>query len=432
MSESAAAAARQTPEVWEDLVVRLDPETKCVLHVYGNGTRLVHLAFSPDGARLAAVRLPELTPQQAAISEATALLVGGFYENPACWGYEENGSDGLDLQPGEADEAEEQLNSSEGLAILRSAPLGEVEVDVYERTDIDSECQKAWTAPVGPPSLFSRFSTRVKVSAGRRGFLDERESAASRPVWLENGARLVVPINTAGRAVILDGDSGTVVRTLGALDVGPFTFDKLDTVLYAAHLDGTELIAVGDVAEEVEVWGDSIWANALGLIRRSHNKSVDSDTLLWSHHLEERSNGYLLDGGEHQEWRLSAIDSARGPDGVSRLLLACGRGGVLDMDTMKLDTKVDDFTYYDGEETIGAMRFSPDGRYAVSMYRKVDVIDGTSIDAPNGCYFPGRLPVASLAISPNNGQFAFSAFPKNNHDGVVPLPDSYYLRVGPL
>lgn len=61
------AAARKTLQGEHLLVRRLDPEAKCILHVYGNGTRLTHVVL-PYGDHLAALRLPALplTPHQAA------------------------------------------------------------------------------------------------------------------------------------------------------------------------------------------------------------------------------------------------------------------------------------------------------------------------------------------------------------------------------
>lgn len=95
--------------------MRLDPEAKCILHVYGNGTRLTHVVFSPYGDRLAALRLPELTPHQAACLQVTRLLVTKFAGE-----YEKEDDD--EPRPGVAEALDEQHRSGKGIPDFMPAP----------------------------------------------------------------------------------------------------------------------------------------------------------------------------------------------------------------------------------------------------------------------------------------------------------------------
>jgi hypothetical protein len=106
ISPIAAAAAARTPELWAYLIVSLDADARRVQHVYGDGTNLQHLVFSPDGARLAAMQLPT-DPKQAARVDGERVLLD--VDPPEPLGYPEAVRP-ADLQPGEAEALKKALD----------------------------------------------------------------------------------------------------------------------------------------------------------------------------------------------------------------------------------------------------------------------------------------------------------------------------------
>lgn len=413
ISPVAAAAAAKTPEAWAYLIVSLDSDARRVQHVYGDGTKLQHLVFSPDGTRLAAMQLPTDSKQAARVEVERRL---SEMDPPDPLGYPDAVRP-ADLQPGEAEALEKAL----GLywehwyqQYCTSLPLpssiyGHGKVAVYH---CSAKCSGTttllWQASVRLPYVVSRsYAT---------------ESAMLRPVWLQDGRELVVPTGAGGVGLVLDGHTGAEVEELEALDVQDFP--KPHIVLHVADPDGRELWAVAAVqrGEVGDMDRDLILAR-----RRCGVQDCDRDKVLWAvKDWAEISRGealrapgrswstgdnLLCQGEGSDSWIMASVDSRRGPDGVPRLLLSCGLGGIINTDTMRLDQHLpcftgDNFT----EEVVPAIQLSSDGRYAVGAQVTMDLVAGKA--QPSGLrelgpWYSRDDGVEVFAISPDNKRVAF-------------------------
>lgn len=425
ISPVAAAAAVETPEAWAYIIVGLDADARRVRRVFGDGTKVQHLVFSPDGARLAALQLPTC-PKQAVRAEVERALCD---VDEKIWTYSSSADRPVDLQPGEAEAMEgfftllwqQLIENLWNRLPLPGATRGRGSVAVYI---CDDKCSSAgallWQQPVPLP---------VDLWGGWYSKWRDTESAMLRPVWLQDGRELVVPTDAGGVGLVLEGHTGAEIETLEMLDVPGFPQPHL--VLHVADPDGRELWAVAQTPS-LEDDRDLFLAR-----RRRRSPSQDNDEVLWAvKNGEEVSRGEVVKrprrryrhlspaeellcvGEGRDKWILASVDSRRGPDGVPRLLLSCGLGGVLNTDSMRLEQHLPCFTgSLFTEAVVSAMQLSHDGRFAVGAQATVDLVAGTEQpSAPqesDGWSFID-FGVEGFAVSPDNKRVAF----RGRHNGL--------------
>jgi hypothetical protein len=247
-----------------------------------------------------------------------------------------------------------------------------------------------------------------------------------RPVWLQGGRELVVPTGSSGAALVLDGHTGAEMEKLEALDVQGFP--KRHIVLHVADPDGRELWAVAVVQPDEDDEDGEGRDLILARRRRGGVQGCDRDEVLWAvRGRTEISRGEAFvvsddnycssavfrlfrcgEGSDH--WALASVDSRRGPDGVPRLLLSCGLGGIINTDTMRFEQHLPHFTDDYIDLVVPAIQLSSDGRYAIGAQVTMDLVAGKALPSGlwqlNPWYYHFRG-VESFAISPDNKRVAF-------------------------